>query len=73
MECSRNDGSKTQYYVVILDRLQGRSGAPEQALESRIRGPLTIMMVWALPTGSFLSTIPGILKPNHGIQDDMVG
>jgi len=42
-ECSQNDGSKTQYYVVILDRLQGRSGALERALESRIRGPLTVM------------------------------
>ena len=41
MECSQNDGSETQYYIVILDRLQGRSGALEQALESRIRGPLT--------------------------------
>ena len=40
-ECSRNDGSKTQYYVVILDRLQGRSGALERAPELRIRGPLT--------------------------------
>jgi len=66
-ECSWNNGSKTQYYVVILDRLQGRSGAPEQALESQIRGPLTMMMVWALPTGSSLSTIPGMLKQSHGI------
>ena len=41
-ECSRNDRSKTQYYVVILDRLQGRSRALEQAPESQIRGPLTI-------------------------------
>ena len=41
-ECSWNDGSKTQYYVVILDQLQGRSGALEQAPESRIRGPLTV-------------------------------
>jgi len=40
-ECSRNDGSKTQYYYVILDWLQGRSGALEQAPESQIRGPLT--------------------------------
>ena len=40
-ECSRNDGSKTQYYIVILDQLQGRSGALEQASESWIRGPLT--------------------------------
>jgi len=40
-ECSRNDGSKAQYYVVILDRLQDRSGGVERALESRIRGPLT--------------------------------
>jgi len=41
-ECSRNDGSETQYYVVILDRLQDRSGGLEQAPESRIRGPLTV-------------------------------
>ena len=41
-ECSRNDGSKTQYYIVILDRLQGRSGALERAPESRIRGLLTV-------------------------------
>ena len=41
MECSQNDGSKTQYYVVILDRLQGHSGALERALESQIRGSLT--------------------------------
>jgi len=40
-ECSRNDGSKTQYYIVILDRLQGRSGALKWALESQIRGALT--------------------------------
>ena len=39
-ECSQNDGSKTQYYIVILDQLQGRSRALERALESRIRGPL---------------------------------
>ena len=42
MECSQNDGSKTQYYIVILDQLQGRSGALEQAPESQIRGPLTV-------------------------------
>jgi len=41
MECSRNDGSKTQYYIVILDRLQGRSKGLEWALESWIRGSLT--------------------------------
>jgi len=40
-ECSRNDGSKTQYYIVILDRLQGRSGGLERAPEWWIRGPLT--------------------------------
>ena len=44
-ECSRNDGSKTQYYIVILDQLQGRSGALERAPESRIRGPLTKMLL----------------------------
>ena len=40
-ECSWNDGSKTQYYVVILDQLQGRSRGLEWAPESRVRGPLT--------------------------------
>jgi len=41
MECSWNDGSETQYYYVILDRLQGRSGGLERVPELRIRGPLT--------------------------------
>jgi len=45
MECSWNDGSKTQYYVVILDRLQDHSGGLEWAPESRIRGPLTVGIV----------------------------
>ena len=40
-ECSWNDGSKAQYYIVILDRLLGRSGGLEQAPEWRVRGPLT--------------------------------
>ena len=40
-ECSWNDGSKTQYYVVILDWLPGRSGGLEWAPEWRVRGPLT--------------------------------
>jgi len=39
-ECSWNDGSKAQYYVVILDRLLGRSGGLERAPEWRVRGPL---------------------------------
>ena len=34
--------SRPYNYVVILDRLQGRSGALEQALELQIRGPLTV-------------------------------
>jgi len=41
MECSRNDESETQYYVVILDWLQGCSEGLERALESHVRGPLT--------------------------------
>jgi len=41
MERSRNDGSKTQYYIVILDQLWDRSGGLEWAPESRVRGPLT--------------------------------
>ena len=44
-ECSRNDGSKTQYYIVILDWLQGHSRGLEQAPESQIRGPLTVYNV----------------------------
>jgi len=40
-ECSWNNGSKAQYYVVILDRLLGRSGGLEWAPEWRVRGPLT--------------------------------
>ena len=47
-ECSWNDGSKTQYYYVILDRLQGRSGALERAPESQIRGSLTIVVYGVL-------------------------
>ena len=41
MECFWNDGSETQYYVVILDRLQGCSGGLEQVLELCVRDPLT--------------------------------
>ena len=41
MECSWNDGSKTQYYYVILNRLLGRSRGLERAPEWRVRGPLT--------------------------------
>ena len=40
-ECSWNDGSEAQYYVVILDWLQGRSGGLERAPEWCVRGPLT--------------------------------
>ena len=43
MECSWNDGSKTQYYVVILDQLQGYSRGLVWALELRVRGPLTFI------------------------------
>jgi len=42
-ECSQNDESKTQYYIVILDRLQGCSRALERAPESWIRGPLIVI------------------------------
>ena len=41
MECSWNDGSKTQYYYVILDQLQDHSRGLVWALESYVRGPLT--------------------------------
>ena len=52
---SQNDGSKTQYYIVILDRLQGRSGALEQAPESQIRGPLTVWGIHKIPKSAHLS------------------
>jgi len=41
MERSWNDGDKTQYYVVILDQLQGHSRGLVRAPELRVRGPLT--------------------------------
>ena len=40
MECSWNDGDKTQYYYVILDQLQDHSGELVWAPESCVRGPL---------------------------------
>jgi len=46
-ECSWNDGSKAQYYVVILDQLLGRSGGLERAPEWHVRGPLTHSACWA--------------------------
>jgi len=56
-ECSRNDGSNTQYYVVILDWLQGCSRGLERAPESRIRGPLTISPSVALELKGYLSDL----------------
>jgi len=44
MECSQNDGNKTQYYVVILDQLQSRSRGLERALELCVRGPLIVVL-----------------------------
>jgi len=41
MECSWNDGSKTKYYYVIFDQLQGHSEELIWAPESFVRGPLT--------------------------------
>jgi len=59
MECSRNDGSKTQYYYVILDQLQGRSGGQERAPESWIRGPLTIPeKPWTHISADFITKLP---------------
>jgi len=43
MECSWNDGGKTQYYVVILDQLQGHSRGLVRAPELCVRGPLTVL------------------------------
>ena len=31
-----------------------------------------VKIVWALLTGSSLNTIPGMLKPSHGIQDNVL-
>jgi len=64
-ECSWNDGSKTQYYVVILDQLQDHSGGVERALESRIRGPLTPCLVD--PLGScILSSQISVCRSSKG-------
>jgi len=41
MECSWNDGGKTQYYIVILDQLQGHSRGLVWAPESYVKGSLT--------------------------------
>jgi len=63
-ECSRNDGSKTQYYIVILDQLQGCSRGLEWAPESRIRGPLastpprSILLSMFCPPQLALPSIP---------------
>jgi len=64
MECSWNDGSRTQYYIVILDQLQGRSGGLEWAPESWIRGPLTYTL--------FEQPSPG-LTAEEGLTFNVVG
>jgi len=46
MECSWNDGSKTQYYIVILDWLQGHSRGLERAPELRVRGLLISILLY---------------------------
>jgi len=50
-ECSWNDGGKTQYYIVILDQLQGHSGELVWAPELRVRGSLTVFPVPCLLSG----------------------
>ena len=70
-ECSQNDGSKTQYYVVILDRLQGHSGALERAPESWIRGPLTFT-----PPPRLLrlkAMVPGLKRVLKSVQQMCLG
>jgi len=52
MECSWNDGSKTQYYVIILYLLQDHSRELEQALESHVRGLLTDPLVRSMKISS---------------------
>jgi len=61
MECSRNDGSKTQYYIVILNQLQGLSGRLERAPESQIRGPLTSCAQLPLQLAPSISKCPSPL------------
>ena len=63
-ECSWNDGSKTQYYIVILDRLLGRSGGLERAPEWRVRGPLTYEVYVAVVTATTL-----LLKLDAQVHD----
>jgi len=57
-ECSWNDGSKTQYYYVILDRLPGRSGGLERALEWRVRGPLTVAVSSTVKRNTKVGNVP---------------
>ena len=71
IECSWNDGSKTQYYVVILDRLQGRSGAPEWAPEWQIRGPLTFTLPPRLL--HLEAMVPGLKRVSKSVQQMCLG
>jgi len=71
MECSQNDGSKTQYYVVILDWLQGRSGALERALELWIRGPLTFTSPPRLLC--LEAMVPGLKRVSKSVQQMCLG
>ena len=71
MECSRNDRSKTQYYVVILDRLQGCSGALEQAPGSQVRSPLTFTPLLRLLR--LEAMVPGLKKVSKSVQRMCLG
>ena len=54
MECSWNDGGKIQYYIVILDQLQGHSRGLVWAPESHVRGPPHNSLFTILNTDSSL-------------------
>jgi len=56
-----DDGSKTQCYVVILDRLQDCSGGLERAPESRIRGPLTLLGLTTLNQALIRTPTPNLM------------
>ena len=71
MECSWNDRGKTQYYIVILDQLQGHSGGLVRTLESYVRGPLTFT-----PPPRLLrleAIVPDLKKVSKSIQQMCLG
>ena len=63
-ECSWNDRGKTQYYIVILNQLQGHSGGLVQVLELYVRGPLIPWNLMSQVRKKSLLAIKSILYEN---------